>query len=86
MAKESGLAIGIEPAFADFKARPDLIPEFIRRYIDTQVEHLRVLGYTPLVAWAISAKSSQSLSRQRSNRGGSIASSSVRDRVSRRRD
>jgi hypothetical protein len=45
VAKEPGLAIGIEPTFADFTARSDLTPEFIRRYIDTQIEHLRVLGY-----------------------------------------
>jgi len=45
VAKEPGLAIGIEPAFADFTARSDLTPEFIRRYIDTQIEHLLVLGY-----------------------------------------
>ena len=39
------MAIGIEPAFADFTARSDLIPELIRHYIDTQIEHRRVLGY-----------------------------------------
>ena len=33
MAREPGLAIGIEPAFADFTARSDLTPEFIRHYI-----------------------------------------------------
>ena len=43
--QRSGLAIGIEPAFADFTARSDLTPELIRQYINTQIEHLRVLGY-----------------------------------------
>ena len=45
MAGGPGLAIGIEPAFADFTARSDLTPELIRHYINTQIEHLRVLGY-----------------------------------------
>jgi hypothetical protein len=44
VAKEPGLSIGIEPAFADFKARSDLTPEFIDRYVDTQIEHLPALG------------------------------------------
>ena len=45
MAKESGLAIGIDPAFADFTAHSDLAPELIPHYMTTQIEHLRVLGY-----------------------------------------
>ena len=45
MWQRSGLAIGIEPAFADFTARSDLTPELIRRYINTQIEHLRMRGY-----------------------------------------
>ena len=45
MAKESGLAIGIDPPFADFTARLELAPELIRHYINTQIEHLRMLGY-----------------------------------------
>ena len=45
MWQRSGLAIGIEPAFADFTARSDLTPKLIRHYINTQIEHLRVLGY-----------------------------------------
>ena len=44
MAKEAGLAIGIE-CYANFTARSDHIPELIRHYINTQIEHLRVLGY-----------------------------------------
>jgi hypothetical protein len=45
VARGPRLAIGIEPAFADFTARSDLTPEFIRRYIDTQIKRLRGLGY-----------------------------------------
>jgi hypothetical protein len=45
VAKESGLAIGIDPAFADFTAHSDLAPELIPHYMTTQIEHLRVLGY-----------------------------------------
>lgn len=45
MWQRSGLAIGIEPAFADFTARSDLTPELIRHYISMQIEHLRMLGY-----------------------------------------
>lgn len=45
MAKKCVLAIGIEPAFADFTAFPELTPELIRRYIDAQIEALRALGF-----------------------------------------
>jgi hypothetical protein len=45
VARGPRLAIGIEPAFADFTARSDLTPEFIRRCIDTQIKRLRGLGY-----------------------------------------
>jgi hypothetical protein len=34
MAKKTVLAIGIEPAFADFAAFPQLTPELVRSYID----------------------------------------------------
>jgi hypothetical protein len=45
MTKKSVLAIGIDPAFADFATFPNLTPELIRSYIDAQIEQLRVLGY-----------------------------------------
>jgi hypothetical protein len=45
MTKNSVLAIGIDPAFADFAAFPQLTPEMIRGYIDAQIERLRALGY-----------------------------------------
>jgi hypothetical protein len=45
LAKKSVLAIGIEPAFADLTAAPQLTPELIRSYIDSQIEQLRLLGY-----------------------------------------
>ena len=44
MAKEPGLAIGIE-CYANFTARSDLIPELIRHSINTQIEHRRMPGY-----------------------------------------
>jgi hypothetical protein len=39
------LAIGIDPAFADFSAFPHLTPELIRNYIDVQIDQLRAHGY-----------------------------------------
>lgn len=43
--KKKILAIGLDPALADFTAFPHLTPELIRNYIDAQVERLRALGY-----------------------------------------
>jgi hypothetical protein len=45
MAKKNVLAIGIEPAFADLTAFPQLTPELIRSYIDSQIEQLHALGF-----------------------------------------
>ena len=45
MPKRSVLAIGIEPAFADFTAFPGLTPELVRSYINTQIEQLCASGY-----------------------------------------
>ena len=39
------LAIGIEPALADYSAMPQLTPELVRSYIETQFAQLRALGY-----------------------------------------
>jgi hypothetical protein len=43
------LAIGIEPAFADFTAFPQLTPELIRSYIDAQIQQLRALGFDAVI-------------------------------------
>jgi hypothetical protein len=48
VAENSVLAIGIEPAFADFTAFPELTPELIRDYINRQIEQLRTFGYNPV--------------------------------------
>ena len=45
MAKKSVLAIGIDPAVADFTTLPGLTPELVRNYIDAQIEQVRALGY-----------------------------------------
>ena len=45
MAKKTVLAIGIDPALADFSKFPGLTAEVISAYIDTQTERLRTLGY-----------------------------------------
>jgi hypothetical protein len=45
MARKSVLAIGIDPAFADFSAFPNLTPELVRSYIDAQIEQLRIAGF-----------------------------------------
>ena len=41
----SVLAIGLDPAFADFAAFPELTPDLIKAFIDSQLERLRGLGY-----------------------------------------
>jgi hypothetical protein len=45
MAKKNVLAIGIEPAFADSTAFPQLTPELIRNYVNAQIEQLRAEGF-----------------------------------------
>ena len=59
MAKKTVLAVGIEPALADYAMLPGLTPELIRRppvrlaehgdYLDAQIGRLRALGYEPEV-------------------------------------
>jgi hypothetical protein len=39
------LAIGIEPARADYSAFPQLTPELVRNHIDAQLLRLSDLGY-----------------------------------------
>lgn len=45
MAKKAVLAIGIEPAFADLSAFPQLTPELVRNYIEAQIDRLRDFGF-----------------------------------------
>jgi hypothetical protein len=45
MTKKMVLAIGIDPALADFSAFPGLTPEMVRSFIDTQIVKLRMEGY-----------------------------------------
>jgi hypothetical protein len=45
MATGTVVAIGLDPAFADFSRPPDLTPALIRHYIDQQIRALRDLGY-----------------------------------------
>ena len=45
MAKKTVLAIGLDPAFADFGAFPQLTPELILNYIEAQIAQLRALGF-----------------------------------------
>jgi hypothetical protein len=45
MAKKSVLAIGIEPALADFTAAPELNPDRVRAYVHAQIEQLHALGF-----------------------------------------
>lgn len=45
MAKRRVLAIGIEPAYADYSAFPQLTPELVRSYIEAQLLRLRDLGF-----------------------------------------
>ena len=39
------LAIGLDPAFVDFTAFPQLTPALVRHYLDSQIDRLRALGY-----------------------------------------
>ncbi|WP_396330174.1 hypothetical protein [Burkholderia anthina] len=39
------LAIGIDPAFADLSAHPELSVERVRAYIDQQMDQIRARGY-----------------------------------------
>jgi len=45
MATKAVLAIGIDPTFTDRSEFPELSPELIRHYIDTQIKQLCTLGY-----------------------------------------
>jgi hypothetical protein len=44
MPQKSVLAIGLDPAFADYGAMPGLTPELVRAYIDAEIGRLRGLG------------------------------------------
>ncbi len=39
------LALGLDPAVADLTQLPNLTPDLIRAYIDSELERLRGLGY-----------------------------------------
>lgn len=41
----SVLALGLDPRFIDFRSMPNLTPELVRAYLDTQVQQIRALGY-----------------------------------------
>ncbi len=43
--RKAVLALGLDPAFADFTRFPDLAPDLISAFIDSQLERLRSLGY-----------------------------------------
>jgi hypothetical protein len=45
MVRKSVLAIGIEPALADFTLAPQLNPDLVRNYIHAQIEQMRALGF-----------------------------------------
>ena len=42
---KSVLALGLDPALADFSQMPGLTPDLVRAFIDAQLERLRGLGY-----------------------------------------
>jgi hypothetical protein len=41
----SVLALGLDPAFADFTAAAGFTPTFVRAFIDSELQRLRDLGY-----------------------------------------
>jgi hypothetical protein len=45
MPRKSVLAIGIDPAFADFTTMPGLTPELVRNHIDAELERVRAAGF-----------------------------------------
>jgi hypothetical protein len=45
MSGKSVLAIGLDPAYADFTALPGLNAAVVRAYIDAQIEGMRASGY-----------------------------------------
>jgi len=45
MTKKKLLAIGLDPAFADFTAFPQFTPDMFRSYIDVQLDRLRDAGF-----------------------------------------
>jgi hypothetical protein len=45
MTKKKVLAIGLDPAFADFTAIPQFTPGMFRSYIDAQLDRLRDTGF-----------------------------------------
>jgi hypothetical protein len=45
MGRKSVLAIGIDPAFADFTTHPGLTPELVKNHIDAQLEQVRAAGF-----------------------------------------
>jgi len=45
MSEKSVLAIGLDPAYADFTQMPGLNPAVVRAYIDAQIEGMRASGY-----------------------------------------
>lgn len=44
MAK-SVLALGLDPVHADFSQMPNLTPELVRAFIESQLDRVRALGY-----------------------------------------
>jgi len=42
---KSVLALGLDPAVVDLSEFPELTPELVRAFIDSQLERLRSLGY-----------------------------------------
>ena len=44
MAK-SVLALGLDPVHADYSQLPNLTPELVRAFIETQLDRVRALGY-----------------------------------------
>ena len=39
------LAVGLDPTFVEIKDAPQFTPEFVRGFIDAEIERLRGLGY-----------------------------------------
>jgi hypothetical protein len=64
VARKAVPAIGLDPAFADFRAMPGLTPELVRAWIEGQVEGLRALGYEADGCWVDRGETADAVRRQ----------------------
>ena len=55
----SVLALGLDPRFVDLHSMPNLTPELVRAFIDSQVQQVRALGYETESCWVDSGETAE---------------------------